>query len=68
MLRACVSLNVPSCVHARKQELRAERAAVEAKTAELEEKQVELDRLKYRAKLEVCGGMNGSTREGRQGE
>jgi hypothetical protein len=35
------------------QELRAEKEAVEAKTAELEEKQVELDRLKYRAKLEV---------------
>lgn len=36
-----------------KQELRTGKEAVEAKMAELEERQVELDRLKYRAKLEV---------------
>lgn len=36
------------------QELRSEKEAVEAKMKELEDRQVELDRLKYRAKLEAA--------------
>lgn len=44
-----------TCAHTytHAQELRSEKEAVEAKMKELEDRQVELDRLKYRAKLEV---------------